>query len=105
MLRFNKLQKKLTVSSCAINSSGTNSALNSAGVIQGHFSFTGNKLTITSPFVKPSCTSFITTFFSFCGLGFEIGSRVMTSVIGTLLFGICGAETVAKSFPSFSSFT
>ena len=34
----------------AINSSGTSSGLNLAGVIQGSFSLTGRRVTITSPF-------------------------------------------------------
>lgn len=41
-----------TVNPSAINSSGTNSGRNIAGVIQGHFVLTGNKVTITSPFAK-----------------------------------------------------
>ncbi len=34
----------------AISSSGTNSGRNLAGVIHGSLSFTGSKVTITSPF-------------------------------------------------------
>lgn len=42
------------MSPCAISSSGTNSGRNVAGVIHGHFVFTGNKVTIMSPLAKPS---------------------------------------------------
>lgn len=41
---------ELTLSPSAINSSGTSSGRNSAGVIQGHFWLTGKTVTITSPF-------------------------------------------------------
>ena len=40
----------ITVSIGAINSSGTSSGLNFAGVTQGKRSLTGNSVTITSPF-------------------------------------------------------
>lgn len=41
---------ELTVNPCAINSSGTNSGRNTAGVIHGHFVLTGRSVTIISPF-------------------------------------------------------
>lgn len=48
-LKRNVVGNQLTVSPCAINSSGTNSGLNTAGVTQGHLVFVGNRVTITSP--------------------------------------------------------
>ena len=39
----------LTVKPCAINSSGTNSGLNIAGVTQGYLVLAGSRVTITSP--------------------------------------------------------
>lgn len=43
---------KITVNPWAINSSGTNSGRNRAGVIHGHRVFTGSKVTMTSPLAK-----------------------------------------------------
>lgn len=45
-----------TVNPCAISSSGTNSGLNKAGVIQGHRVFIGSSVTMTSPLANPSRT-------------------------------------------------
>lgn len=39
----------ITVNPCAINSSGTNSGRNTAGVIHGQLTFTGSSVTIMSP--------------------------------------------------------
>ena len=46
------IKKILTVRPCAINSSGTNSGLNFAGVTQGKEVFCGNNVTITSPLAE-----------------------------------------------------
>lgn len=46
----------LTVSPCAISSSGTSSGRNLAGVIHGHFELIGNSVTIISPLLNPSRT-------------------------------------------------
>ena len=47
-----KLLENITVNPCAINSSGTNSGRNTAGVIHGQLTFTGSNVTIMSPLAK-----------------------------------------------------
>ena len=52
---MHELNKLLTVSTGVISSSGTSSGRNLAGVIQGNFSFTGRRVTSTSPCSGTRC--------------------------------------------------
>ena len=58
LYREDLIRTFFTESVGAISSSGTSSGLNWAGVIQGSFSLTGSKVTITSPFSN-SCGLFL----------------------------------------------
>lgn len=55
-----KLIEIITVNPCAINSSGTNSGRNTAGVIHGQLTFTGSNVTIMSPLATNDWTKKVT---------------------------------------------
>lgn len=82
----------LTVNPCAINSSGTNSGRNKAGVIQGHLVLIGSSVTITSPLANPSRTrpddnSIVRSPCSFgVGAGDDVENDVVTDLF-KLFFG------------------
>lgn len=98
-----------TVKPCAINSSGTNSGRNKAGVIHGHLVLIGSNVTITSAFVNPSRTrpddnSIVRRPCSF-GVGVGVGVSVENEVVTDLLrlfFGsisiTAGLDVVANDF-------